>query len=41
MKIRVAFLQLLPGGSLKENLEKGIKACIQAKENGADIALFP
>ena len=41
MKLRVAFLQLLPGGSLKENLEKGIKACIQAKENGADIALFP
>ena len=41
MKLTIAFLQLLPAGSLEENLEKGIKACLQAKEKGADIALFP
>lgn len=41
MKLRIAFLQLLPVGSLKENMEKGIKACFQAKEKGADIAIFP
>lgn len=37
MKLKIAFLQLLPVGSLKENMEKGIKACFQAKEKGADI----
>ena len=41
MKLKIAFLQLLPVGSLKENMEKGIKACFQAKEKGADIAIFP
>ena len=41
MKIRLAFLQLLPGKSQDENLEIGKKACIEAKEKGADIALFP
>ena len=40
MKLTIAFLQLLPAGSLKGNLEKGIKACLQAKEKGADIATF-
>ena len=41
MKLTIAFLQLLPVGSLKGNMEKGIKACFQAKEKGADIAIFP
>ncbi|MBR1853429.1 MAG: carbon-nitrogen hydrolase family protein [Lachnospiraceae bacterium] len=41
MKIKIAFLQILPGESLKENLSIGIQACIEAKEKGADIALFP
>jgi predicted amidohydrolase len=41
MKLTIAFLQLLPAGSLEENLDKGIQACLQAKEKGADIALFP
>ena len=41
MTIKIAFLQLLPCGSLQEQLEKGIAACRQAKEQGADIALFP
>ncbi len=41
MILRVALLQIMPGGSLKDNLEKGIAACRKAKEMGADIALFP
>ncbi len=41
MKLSIAFLQLLPAGGLKENLEKGINACFKAKEKGADVALFP
>jgi len=41
LKIRIAFLQLLPGKSLDENLSLGVKACKEAKREGADIALFP
>lgn len=41
MVLRVALLQIMPGGSLQENLEKGLAACRKAKEMGADIALFP
>ena len=41
MRLTIAFLQLLPTGSLIGNLEKGIEACRQAKEKGADIAIFP
>ena len=41
MKINIAFLQILPGKSLDENLAIGKKACVTAKEKGADIALFP
>ncbi|SEL94741.1 Predicted amidohydrolase [Butyrivibrio sp. ob235] len=41
MNLSIAFLQLLPEGSLEENLKKGVKACRQAKEKGADIAIFP
>ena len=41
MKLKIAFLQLLPGGNIEDNIEKGIKACREAKANGADIALFP
>ena len=40
-RIRIAFLQLLPGGSLSEQLERGMDACREAKAKGADIALFP
>jgi len=39
--LKIAFLQLVPGETLQENLEKGIKACREAKELGADLALFP
>ena len=41
MIIHIAFLQILPGKSLDENFSIGKKACIEAKEKGADIALFP
>ena len=41
MKLKIAFLQLLPGKNLEENPEIGKKGCIEAKEKGADIALFP
>ena len=41
MEIRIAFLQIMPGKNLEENLLKGKTACLEAKEKGADIALFP
>ena len=41
MKLKIAFLQLLPGAAIEDNIEKGIKACREAREKGADIALFP
>lgn len=40
-RLKIALLQIAPGGSLEENQEKGISACRRAKELGADIALFP
>ena len=40
-KLKIALLQLMPGATQGENLEKGIAACKKAKEMGADIALFP
>lgn len=40
-KLKIALLQLLPGKTLSEQMEKGKKACERAKELGADIALFP
>ena len=39
MKLKIAFLQLVPDVNIKDNVEKGIKACREAKANGADIAL--
>ncbi len=41
MIIRIAFVQLFPGKSIEDNLVIGKKACVEAKEKGADIALFP
>ena len=41
MELKIALLQLLPGKTLGENLSTGKKACIEAKEKGADVALFP
>ncbi|MCI9558618.1 MAG: carbon-nitrogen hydrolase family protein [Lachnospiraceae bacterium] len=39
--LKIALLQIAPCKTLKENLEKGMKCCLEAKENGADLALFP
>ncbi len=39
--IHIAFLQLLPGKTLEEQLDIGQKACREAKKKGAEIALFP
>ena len=41
MNLKIALLQLLPGGNLDEQLNIGKAACIKAKDMGADIALFP
>lgn len=41
MKLKIALLQILPTGTLEENLKKGISCCREAKERSADIALFP
>ncbi len=40
-RLRIALLQIAPGNTLAENLDKGLEACRQAKAQGADIALFP
>ena len=41
MMLKIALLQLLPGGSLAEQQNIGTSACRKAKDMGADIALFP
>lgn len=41
MKLKIAFLQISPTGSLEQNRLKGIEACKKAEKMGADIALFP
>lgn len=41
MMLKIALLQLLPGGSLREQQNIGTAACRKAKDMGADIALFP
>lgn len=40
-EVRVAMLQILPTGTLQENLEKGLEYCEQAKKMGAEILLVP
>ena len=40
MTLKIALLQLLPGGSLDEQQNIGKAAYIKAKDMGADIALF-
>lgn len=39
--LRIALLQLLPGKTPAQNLQKGLEYCKKAKEMDADIALFP
>ncbi|MBR5251371.1 MAG: carbon-nitrogen hydrolase family protein [Oscillospiraceae bacterium] len=40
-KLNIALLQIAPTGTLQGNLEKGAEYCRRAKQQGADIALFP
>ena len=40
-RLKIALLQIAPGQTRQDNLEKGISYCQKAKEMGADIALFP
>ena len=40
-EFNVALLQLAPGDSLSDNLERGLAACRQAKALGAHLAVFP
>lgn len=40
-EINIALLQMLPGRSITENMEKGIRYCKEAKKMDADIVLFP
>ena len=39
--INIALLQILPTGSIEQNMEKGVRCCKEASARGADIALFP
>ncbi len=39
--MKISLLQTAPEGSLYANMEKGMAACRKAKEQEADIALFP
>lgn len=39
--LKIALLQIAPGLTLEENLQKGLSACRQARALGADIVLFP
>ena len=39
--INIALLQIMPTGSMEQNMEKGVRCCKEAKAQGADIALFP
>ena len=41
MELKIAFAQLVAGKNQAENKEKAISACLQAKEEGADVVLFP
>ena len=41
MKVKIAFIQLIPGETIGEQYETGQAACQKAKAMGADIALFP
>lgn len=39
--LTIALLQIAPGKTLEDNLQKGVEYCYKAKEKSADIALFP
>lgn len=39
--IKIALLQIAPGSNMHQTLNKGLRACREAKARGADIALLP
>ena len=39
--MKLALLQLMPGKTWEENVQRGVTACREAKRRGADLALFP
>ena len=39
--LNIALLQITAGNTSDETIEKGVQYCRQAKDAGADIALFP
>ena len=39
--INIALLQIMPTGSIEQNMEKGVRCCKEASVRGVDIALFP
>lgn len=39
--LKIALLQIASTGTIQGNLQKGVKACKEARKQGADIALFP
>lgn len=39
--LKIAFLQIAPGDTSEETLQKGLACCRRAGALGADIALFP
>ena len=41
MSLKIALVQLMPEATTEKNLEKGLQACEQAKQRGADLILFP
>lgn len=40
-KLKIALLQIAPTGTQQGNLQKGTEYCRKAKQQGADIVLFP
>lgn len=40
-KLKIALLQVMPEQTIEQNLERGLRFCRKAKEQGADLALFP
>ena len=40
-QLNIALLQITAGNTIEETIEKGVQYCRQAKDAGADIALFP
>ena len=40
-ELRLALIQISPKSNLEENIQKAVKYCKLAKEENADICIFP